>query len=63
MKLSLTYDQDKEMTKHKLFTKGTEFDKVSRKEIKHIQNLLNSKPRKTLGYQKPDEVFKELINN
>ncbi len=50
MKLSLIYDQDKEITKHKLFTKGTEFDKVSRKEIKHVQNLLNSRPRKTLGY-------------
>ena len=96
MKLSLTYDQGKEMTQHKLFTKdteikvyfahpgspwergtnentnglirqffpkGTEFDKVSRSEIKHVQDLLNGRPRKTLGYQKPYEVFKELINN
>lgn len=96
MKLSLTYDQGKEMTEHRLFTKdtkikvyfahpgspwergtnentnglirqffpkGTEFDKVSRREIKHVQDLLNGRPRKTLGYMKPYEVFNELINN
>lgn len=96
MKLSLTYDQGKEMTEHKLFTKntqikvyfahpgspwergtnentnglirqffpkGTEFDKVPRREIKHVQDLLNGRPRKTLGYRKPYEVFNELINN
>lgn len=96
MKLSLTYDQGKEMTQHKLFTKdtnikvyfahpgspwergtnentnglirqffpkGTEFDKVSRREIKHVQDLLNGRPRRALNYQKPYEVFNELINN
>ena len=79
MKLSLTYDQGKEMTQHKLFTKdtkikvyfahpgspwergtnentnglirqffpkGTEFDKVSRREIKHVQDLLRSEERR-----------------
>ena len=96
MKLSLTYDQGKEMSEHQLFTKdtkikvyfahpgspwergtnentnglirqsfpkGTEFDKVSRREIKHVQDLLNGRPRKALNYQKPYEVFNELINN
>jgi len=96
MKLSITYDQGKEMTQHELFTKdtkikvyfahpgspwergtnentnglirqffpkGTEFDKVSRKEIKHVQDLLNGRPRKALEYRKPYEVFNELINN
>lgn len=95
MKLSLTYDQGKEMTEHKLFTKetkikvyfahpgspwergtnentnglirqffpkGTEFDKVSRKKIKHVQDLLNGRPRKALEWRKPYEVFNELIN-
>jgi IS30 family transposase len=96
MKLSLTYDQGKEMTEHQLFTKdtqikvyfahpgrpwergtnentnglirqffpkGTDFDKVSRQEIKHVQNLLNGRPRKALDYQKPYEVFNKIINN
>lgn len=95
MKLSLTYDQGKEMSEHQLFTKdtkikvyfahpgspwergtnentnglirqffpkGTEFDKVSRQEIKHVQDLLNGRPRRALNYQKPYEVFNELIN-
>ena len=96
MKLSLTYDQGKEMSEHKLFTKdtkikvyfahpaspwergtnentnglirqffpkGTEFDKVSRRKIKHVQDLLNGRPRRALNYRKPYEVFNELINN
>ena len=95
MKLSLTYDQGREMSEHKLFTKntkikvyfahpgspwergtnentnglirqffpkGTEFDKVSRTEIKQVQDMLNGRPRKSLNWKKPYEVFDELIN-
>ncbi len=94
MKLSLTYDQGKEMSRHKLFTKetkikvyfahpgipwergtnentnglirqffpkGTDFTQVSGKEIKHVQDLLNGRPRRALNYRKPYEVFNELI--
>jgi len=96
MKLTLTYDQGREMAQHKLFTnltgvkvyfahprspwergtnentnglirqyfpKGTEFNKVSRYEVKRAQNRLNGRPRKTLGYQTPYEVFNRLINS
>ena len=96
MKLTLTYDQGREMASHKLFTnitgvkvyfahprspwergtnentnglirqyfpKGTEFNKVSRYEVKRAQDRLNGRPRKTLGYQTPYEVFKRLINS
>jgi len=45
------------------FPKGTDFNKVSRYEIKKAQDLLNGRPRQALGFKKPYEVFKELINN
>jgi IS30 family transposase len=96
MKLSLTYDQGKEMAQHKLFTKetkmkvyfahpgspwergtnentnglirqffpkGTDFNQISRREVKRVQDLLNGRPRRSLNYQKPYEVFNQLITN
>jgi len=95
MKLSMTYDQGREMAQHKLFTnitgvkvyfahprspwergtnentnglirqffpKGTDFHKVSRYEVKKAQDLLNGRPRASLNYRKPYEVFNQLIN-
>jgi len=95
MKLSMTYDQGREMAQHKLFTditgvkvyfahpsspwergtnentnglirqffpKGTDFNKVSRYKVKKVQDLLNGRPRQTLNFQKPYEVFNQLIN-
>ena len=96
MKLTMTYDQGREMAKHKLFTnitgikvyfahprspwergtnentnglirqffpKGTDFNKVSRYEIKKVQDLLNGRPRQVLDFRKPYEVFNQLINS
>lgn len=43
------------------FPKKTDFSKVSLKEIKRAQDLLNGRPRKVLGWKKPNEVFQNLI--
>ena len=43
------------------FPKGTEFDKVSTREIKRVQRELNDRPRAVLHYQKPDEVINQLV--
>jgi IS30 family transposase len=43
------------------FPKGTDFSKISRREVKHVQHLLNGRPRKVLGYATPYEVFNSLL--
>ena len=96
MRLTMTYDQGREMAEHKLFTnitgvkvyfahprspwergtnentnglirqyfpKGTDFHKVSRAEVKRAQHQLNGRPRKTLNFCTPYEVFNKLINH
>lgn len=44
------------------FPKGTDFTKVTRKEIKQVQDLLNGRPRKVLDWQLPFEVFNDLLH-
>ena len=44
------------------FPKGTDFNKVSLKEIKRVQDLLNGRPRKTLNWFTPYEVFDKLMS-
>jgi IS30 family transposase len=39
------------------FPKGSSFAKVTDEDVERVQNLLNSRPRKTLGFQSPNEVF------
>ena len=91
---SLTYDQGKEMSEHKLFTKntkikvyfahphspwergtnentnglirdyfphGTDFSTVTKHKLKSVQQLLNERPRKTLGWITPAEAFNKLL--
>lgn len=45
------------------FPKGTNFNKVSRYEVKKVRELLNGRLRQALDFQKPYEVFNQLINN
>jgi IS30 family transposase len=94
MKKTMTYDQGREMSEHKLFTantkmkvyfchpaspwergtnentnmlirdyfpKGTDFDTISRKEIKRVQNELNERIRKSLNWESPKDVFEREI--
>jgi len=42
------------------FPKGTDFNKVSRDELKRVENLLNQRPRKSLHYATPQEVFAKM---
>lgn len=44
------------------FPKGTDFNLVSVKEIKRVENLLNNRPRKSLGYFTPNEVYFKLLH-
>jgi len=41
--------------------KGTDLSKHSKKDLQRIQRSLNGRPRKTLGYLKPEEKFAELV--
>ncbi len=43
------------------FPKNTDFTKISRERIKEVQDELNDRPRKTLGFYTPHEKFAELL--
>lgn len=45
------------------FPKGTDFNEITPKIIKQVQNELNERPRKVLEYQTPKDVFNKLILN
>ena len=44
------------------FPKGTRFTTFTRRDIKHVQTLFNRRPRETLGWRTPAEVFAELLH-
>ena len=39
------------------FPKGTDFSTLSNADVQRVEDKLNSRPRKILGYQTPSEVF------
>jgi len=43
------------------FPKGTDFSKVSLRQINRVQNLLNDRPRKALEFFTPHETFVKLL--
>ena len=95
LRLTLTYDQGKEMARHKelaaltglrvyfadphapwqrgsnentngllrqYLPKGTDLSLFSQAELDAIAARLNSRPRKTLSFETPDEVFARLVD-
>ena len=46
----------------RFYPKGTDFSMISARELVKVQNLLNERPRKTLGFKTPKELFtKEIL--
>jgi len=43
------------------FPKGTRFQQLSRREIKHVQALFNDRPRKVLNWHSPAHAFTQLL--
>ena len=41
----------------RFFPKGTNFDKISKEEIAYVENWINNRPMKILGFKTPNEVF------
>ncbi|MDR2884955.1 MAG: IS30 family transposase [Deferribacteraceae bacterium] len=39
------------------FPKGTDFEKVTAEDVAHVQDLLNNRPRKCLGYKTPAQIM------
>jgi len=94
LRLSMTYDQGREMAEHKAlskavkmtvyfahkaspwergtcentngllrqyFPKGTDFNKVSLRELKQAEREMNDRPRKTLEWKSPKEAYFESV--
>ncbi len=41
--------------------KGTNFENITKQQIREIENKLNHRPRKSLGWRTPHEVFHEKV--
>jgi len=44
------------------FPKGTDFSKITNNRLKEVQDELNDRPRKTLGWYTPHEKFSTLLH-
>ena len=45
----------------RFYPKGTDFSMISERELVKVQNLLNDRPRRTLGLKTPKELFIKKI--
>jgi IS30 family transposase len=62
-RLSMTYDQGKEMSDHKkltlrqYFPKGTDLSGYNQEQLYEVAWQLNTRPRKSMGFKCPAEMF------
>jgi len=47
----------------RFFPKKTNFDNISLKEIKYVENWINNRPMKVLNFKTPNEKYAEIIKN
>ena len=45
------------------FPKGTDFSTIANAEVAKVERLLNARPRKSLGFRSPQEVFDSLAHS
>ena len=45
------------------FPKGTDFSTIANAEVAKVERLLNARPRKSLGFRSPQEVFNSLAHS
>lgn len=45
------------------FPKGYDFNLITQEDIKYVEEKLNNRPRKRLGFLSPNQVHLQLINN
>ena len=43
--------------------KGTDFSEITDEFVAWVENKLNNRPRKRLGYLTPDEKFNSVLTN
>src|ERR1035437_355162 len=47
----------------RFFTKGTDFNLISSRKLKFVQDKLNDRPRKILGYKTPNEALQKELKS
>lgn len=56
-------NENTNMLIRQFFPKGTDFNKVTRREIKYVQKLLNERPREALNWRTPKNAFNQLVGS
>jgi IS30 family transposase len=45
------------------FPKGTSFENITHQQVEYVQNKLNNRPRKKLGFLSPNEFYRKTFSN